>query len=68
MTDINVEKANEKSFFDKNMIFKNLFQLLLTKVSSGDQCPRPLSYDDIQEGKSTDISNFTEYLNRNNVT
>ena len=41
------------------MTFKNLFQLLLSKVSSGfelrmcssqDPCPRPLSYDDmIQE-------------------
>ena len=58
MTDMNVQKANEKSFFGKNMILKNLFQWLLTKVSSGfelrmcgsqDQCPRPLSYDDIQE-------------------
>ena len=54
---MNVQKANEKSFYGKNMTFKNLFQLLLTKVSSGfelgiwgsqDQCPRPLSYDDIQ--------------------
>ena len=26
MTDINVQKANEKSFFGKNMTFKNLFQ------------------------------------------
>ena len=42
------------------MTFKNLFQKLLTKVSGGfelrmcglqDQCPRPLSYDDIQENR-----------------
>ena len=55
---VHVQKANEKLFFDKNMTFKNLFQSLLTKVSGGfelrmcgsqDQCPRPLSYDDIQE-------------------
>ena len=55
MTDMNVQKANEKSFFCKNITFKNLFQSLLTKVSDGfelrmcgsqNQCPRPLSYDD----------------------
>ena len=49
-------KANEKSFFGKNMTFKKLFQYLLTKVSGGfelricgsqHQCPRPLSYEDI---------------------
>ena len=54
---MNVQKANEKSFFGKNMTFKNVFQQL-TKVSGGfelrmcgsqDQCPRPLSCDDIQE-------------------
>ena len=32
---MNVQKANEKSFFGKNMTFKNLFQELLTKVSGG---------------------------------
>ena len=26
MTNMNVQKANEKSFFGKNMSFKNLFQ------------------------------------------
>ena len=40
------------------MTFKKIFQKLLTKASGGfelgtcgsqDQCPRPLSYDDIQE-------------------
>ena len=45
----------------KTMTYKNLFQYLLTKVSGGyelgtcgsqDQCPRPLSYDDIQENRS----------------
>ena len=55
---MNVQKANEKLFFGKNMTFKNLFQSILTKVSGGfelrmygsqDQCPRPLSYYDIQE-------------------
>ena len=60
MTDMNVQKANEKSFFGKNMTSENLFQYLLTKVSDGlelrmcgsqDQCPRPLSYDDIQESR-----------------
>ena len=49
MTDMNVQKSYEKSFFGKNMTFKNL----LTKASSGfelgicgsqEQCPRPLSY------------------------
>ena len=35
MTDLNVQKANEKSFFGKNMTFKNLFQYILTKVSDG---------------------------------
>ena len=57
---MNVQKANENSFFGKNMTFKNLFQFLFTKVSGGfdlricgsqDQCPRPLSYDDIQESR-----------------
>ena len=57
---MNVQKANEKSFLGKNMTFTNLFQLFLTKVSGGfqlricgsqDQCPRPLSYDDIQESR-----------------
>ena len=57
MTDMNVQKANEKSFFGKNMTFKKFVQKLLTKPSGGDelsicgsqdQCPRPLSYDDIQ--------------------
>ena len=42
------------------MTFKTLLQSLLTKVSGGlelricgsqDQCPRPLSYDDIQENR-----------------
>ena len=56
---MNVQKANENSFFLK-MTFKNLFQSLLTKVSGGfdlricgsqDQCLRPLSYDDIQESR-----------------
>ena len=60
MTDKNVQKANETLFFGKNMTFKNLFQYLLTKVSGGfelricgsqDQCPRPLSYDDIHESR-----------------
>ena len=57
---MNVQKANEKSFFGKNMTFKNLFQYFLTKVFGGfdlgicglqDQCPRPLSYDNIQESR-----------------
>ena len=60
MTYLNVQKANEKSFFGKNMTFKNLFQYILTKVSDGfelgicgsqDQCPRPMSYDDIRESR-----------------
>ena len=60
MTDMNVQKANEKLIFGKNMAFKNLFQSLLTKVTGGfklrmccsqAQCPRPLSYDDIQESR-----------------
>ena len=43
--------------FDEKMIFKKLFQLLLTKVSYGfelrisgsqDQCLRPLNFDDIE--------------------
>ena len=57
---MNVQKANEKSIFGKNMTFKNVFQYVLTKVSGGfelrtcglqDQCPRPLSYDDVQESR-----------------
>ena len=35
MKDMNVQKPNEKSFFGKNMTYKNLFQYLLTKVSGG---------------------------------
>ena len=59
-TDNNVQKANKKLCFGKNMTFKTLFQSLLTKVSGGlelricgsqDQCPRPLRYDDIQENR-----------------
>ena len=33
MTDMNVQRAKEKSFFGKNMTFKKLFQELLTKAS-----------------------------------
>ena len=35
MTDMNVQKANEKSYFSKNMTFKKLVQQLLTKASDG---------------------------------
>ena len=60
MTDMNEQKTKENSFIGKNMTFKNLFQYLLTKVSGGfelrmcgsqDQCPKPLSYDYIQESR-----------------
>ena len=35
MTDMDVQKAKEKSLFDKNMTFKKLFQYRLTRVSGG---------------------------------
>ena len=50
-------KSKWKIIFSKNMTFKKCVQKLLTKASGGDelgmcgsqdQCPRPLSYDDIQ--------------------
>ena len=31
MTDMNVQKANEKSFFGKNMTFKNLISVTFIK-------------------------------------
>ena len=31
MTDMNVQKANEKSFFDKNMTFKKLISVTFNK-------------------------------------
>ena len=38
MTDMIVEKANEKSYFGKNMTFKKLVQQLLTKASDFGIC------------------------------
>ena len=58
MTDMNVQKANEKSFFGKNMTSKTYFSN--SKVSGGfdlrmcgsqDPWPRPLTYDERQESR-----------------
>ena len=56
MTDMDVQKADEKSFFGKKYYFQQLFSVTLNKSGfelgmccSQYQCPRPLSYDDIQE-------------------
>ena len=48
---MNIQKANEKSLFGKNMTFKNLTKVSggfeLRMCSSEHQCPRPLRYDNM---------------------
>ena len=48
MTDMNLQKEIKKSTFGKNMTFK---KLELGFCDPQDQCPRPLSYDDVQENR-----------------
>ena len=48
MTDMNEQKASKKSFFGKNMTFKNLFQELLSSLqrfrTQDVRFIRPMSY------------------------
>ena len=74
MTDINVQKANENHFLVKIWLSKTnsvTFNKSLQRIWTQDvRFTRPMPYTTElwwYTRKSTDISNFTEYLNRHIV-